>query len=1081
MDSYKEAVRYILATHIMFSTLSTEDKKAIEPLFEARKFEESELVSEQSSPIDGMYFVYSGKLKVKQTIEGRRVLVGEFGQDTTLGEMSLIKDSEWEYQLTSTSSKTVLLVLPSDQVRGMLPSRPAMEKNFKRYIGQVVVSQRLRAMLGSGECSQEKFKELLSHLGVKRIPKGKNIFSQGDDDPRLYFLETGTVDLIKKVRDDLVILDRVSRGEVVGEIGALAEDGKQTYTAQAVTDTTVLVIKKPAVDALLSINPLLGDQFKERRDYLVSVEQAELESLDRAEGIDMRIRLSEGVTEDEFRAMEDKQEVRTFPIIKQGNDSECGAACLTMITKHYGKNFKLGQIKELSNTSSANDSPLGIITGAENLGFQSKAYALKFEELKTVKLPGIVGWEGSQYSVLYKVSGKKVFLADPVDGKSKTLTKEEFITGWTRASLSGKDSSEDTGLFIGLNPTTRFNQLTPPKKPLHHFINFLLPYKHFFMEAMGAALIINLLGLASPLFIQVIVDTVVVHKDVSLLNMMLGGMVLVAMMTTLTRVVQSLLLAHTTARVDMRMMSEFYRHILSLPMPFFLTRNKGEILARFGENAKIRAILTGSTITVILNTLMLTIYFLMMFSYNSKLTFVVLAFIPGYIGLILYFTPRIKAISQQIFLTNSQSQSYLIESLNGIESIKATANEYMARSRWEDAFVENVNNSFKQAKLILTSTSLHSLLGLGSTVFILWIGANQVIAGTMSIGELMGFNMLVGLVMAPIQQMVQLWNNLQDIRISIDRVSDVLNVKPEQEMITDVEKMPKIMDECDGSIDFKDVNFSYMAGENEQLVMRGFNLNIGSGEHVAFVGASGCGKSTIAKMILGFNIPKSGECTIDGVSILDYDFKSLRQNIGVVLQDPFLISGSVAENIALGDPEPDMRAVKRAAMLSGVDGEIMKWPLGYQTRIGEKGMGISGGQRQRVCIARALYRQPKILIFDEATSALDNESESLIQENMRFILKGRTSITIAHRLSTIIDADKICFIADGKVSEMGTHKQLIDANYLRKMGYQGKYYKLAQTQFGLPDLDLDGNNEKKADASEAPVADSASGNAESPA
>jgi len=446
---------------------------------------------------------------------------------------------------------------------------------------------------------------------------------------------------------------------------------------------------------------------------------------------------------------------------------------------------------------------------------------------------------------------------------------------------------------------------------------------------------------------------------------------------------------------------------------------------------------------------------MMMFVYNPQLTYVVIAFIPGYVGLILYFTPRIKAISQQIFLTNSQSQSYLIESLNGIETIKATANEYMARARWENSFVEMVNSSFRQQKLMLTSQSLYGLLSLSSNVIILWIGANQVIDGVMSIGELMGFNMLVGLVMGPVQQMVQLWNSLQDIRISIDRVGDVLNVKPEEPPVSDPERMPAVLERCEGKIEFRKVNFSYMASGKETLVMKDFDLVIEPGQHVAFVGASGCGKSTIAKMVVGFNVPNSGECRIDGKNITQLSLASLRRNIGVVLQDSFLIAGTVAQNIALGDPEPDMQAVKTAARLSGVDGEVMKWPVGYQTPIGEKGMGISGGQRQRICIARALCRNPKILIFDEATSALDNQSEKLIQTNMRDILKGRTSFTIAHRLSTIIDADMICYIHAGKVAEKGSHEQLTDPAYLKKMDYTGKYYNLAQTQFNLKPLNLD--------------------------
>lgn len=1059
MNAHRDAILRLLESHVMFNTLAEGDAKSLAGLFEVQVFEARAVIARQHTPISGMYSISEGRVRVKETREGRRERIGDFDRHSgaTFGELSLVRECHWEFQLEAVEEAVTALFLPAERIRELTASRTDLSAMFKRHIGKIVISHRLAAMLGPADCGPETFSAILDNLGVKKIPKGSPIFAQAQADPRLYMIEAGTVDLVLDSKEEKLVLDRCRAGEMIGEGAALAdlsEGGNQPFSALAVTDVVVLVVRQPEVKKILALNPALAGALRERAQYLAKVRQTEISAASRSNLRDTRLAITDGITEEEFSAMErEKPDTGKIPVVRQSDPSECGAACLTMITRFYDKDFTLGQIRELTGLSVANDSPMSIITGAESLGFSARAHALTVKELETAKLPGIIGWEGSHYAVVYKVGRKRIRVVDPAEGE-KSIRISEFLTGWTTAAIPGADTGEDRGLFIGLNPTAKFKSLEPPEKPIYHFINYLLPFKIYFLEAMVAAMTINLLGLASPLFIQTIVDTVVVHKDVSLLNMMLAGMVLVTVMTTATRVVQSLLIAHTTARVDMTMMSEFYRHILSLPMGFFLSRNKGEILARFGENAKIRAIITGSSITVILNTLMLLVYFLMMFGYNTHLTMIVIAFIPGYVLLILYFTPRIKAISQQIFLTNSQAQSYLIESLNGIETLKATANEYMARARWENAFVENVNNAFRQQRLTLTSNSLHGLLTLGTNVMILWVGASQVIENRMSIGELMGFNMLVGLVMGPVQQMVQLWNQLQEIRISIDRVSDVLNVKPEQEAISSPDRMPAMLAACQGGIEFHKVDFSYMAGGKENLVMKGFDLTIAPGMNVAFVGASGCGKSTIAKMVLGFNMPKSGECRIDGKSILDLDLKSLRRHIGVVMQDSFLVSGTVAENIALGDPEPDLQIVKKAAILAGVDAEILRWPLGYQTAIGEKGMGISGGQRQRVCIARALYHQPKILIFDEATSALDNESEKAIQKNMVDILKGRTSITIAHRLSTILSADMICFIENGQVAEKGRHQDLIDAAYLRENGYAGRYYNLARDQFGLQPLEL---------------------------
>ena len=1055
MENHHKRIIALLSEHIMFSKQSEEDKKALLDLFIVEEYKKGTVLAKQFTPMQGMSCVVSGSVRVKQTIGGRRVFLGELPQNATFGELCLVKNCNWDFQLDAGDQLT-LITLPAGKLRDLVAQRPAIETIFNNYIGQVQLSHRLKNFLGAARYSTDEFAAILNNLGVKKIAKGKPVFQQGDHDPRLYYIESGTVDISKVLKEEEIFLDRCTVGELIGEQSGLpgfGENNLQQYSAKAVSDVTVVIIGQEEVGKIIGLNPDLHKNLQKRGDFLLSAEKEALDSMDRAKGVDMRIRLSESVTEEEFRALKQGKDIGKFPVVKQDDEAECGAACLTMITRHYGKNFTLGQIKELSNVSTAYASPIDVITGAENLGYSAKAYALTFDEMYKVKLPGIIGWEGLHYSVVYRISRGKVYMVDPLDGQ-KTMSQQEFIEGWTRAEVPELSTKDEQGLFIALDPTVMFQRKEPPKRPIYHFISYLLPYKKYFFEAFLAALVINLLVLATPLFIQTIVDTVVVHKDVSLLNMMLGGMALVTFFTTLTTVVQRLLLAHTTARIDLKLMSEFFRHTLSLPMSFFLTRNKGEILARFGENAKIRNILTGSTVTVVLNVLLLSIYFIMMFAYNINLTLIVIAFIPGYIGLILFFTPRIKALAQKIFLSRADAQGSLIESLNGIETLKSSGNEYMARARWENSFVRTVNFGFKQASLSLLSSSLHGMLRLTSNIIILWYGANQVIIGNMSIGELMGFNMLVGLVMNPVQQVVQLWDQMQEVRISIDRVGDILNVEPEQKPISSPENMPVVLSDCKGRIEFSKVNFSYMAGNQTNYVMKDFDLVIEPGEHVAFVGPSGCGKSTIAKMIVGFNMPRNGECTIDGKSLLDIDLQSLRRHIGMVLQDSFLMSGTVSENIALGDPEPDMMAVKTAAKLAGIDGDILKWPRGYQTRLGEKGMGISGGQRQRVCIARALYRQPKILIFDEATSALDNDSEKLIQSHMREILKGRTSISIAHRLSTIIDADKICFIVHGKVAEIGTHDQLTDPEYLKEKGYTGLYYNLARGQFNLPPLEI---------------------------
>ena len=1059
MDNNQEATRYMVQTHTMFSRLPADDKERIRSLVEIRQFAKADMLVDQNSDMDGMYYFYTGQVRLKQTTGGKRVSLGLMGAETSVGEISLLKPSQWQFQIFATEP-TVAFWLPADKVRALAARSPAMHDLFTQQVGLTELSHRLRGLLGTAKYTPDQLNVMLENIGVKSLNRGETLYETGQSDPRLYYIERGSIDLVATTAaGEELVLDTVRKGDLLGEGGALPDIGSlgvQPHTARAVTDVTTLVIKAAEVAAILKINPELHEQLRVRVKYLASRVDSEADARKRAEGIDQRVRLADAVTEAEYlaqtsRAFPTKDK---FPLVKQQEAAECGAACLAMITQHYGKNFSAGQVREITGLSVANPTPNNIITAAEKLGFNSKAYALEYDDLLRLSLPAVIGWEDYHYAVLFKITATEAHVADPEAG-IRRLSREEFNKSWSSAEVPGVTTSANHGVYIAFYPTQVFLNLHEPTRPFIHFLNYILPFKFYFGEAMLAALTINLLGLASPLFVQNIVDTVIVHKDVGLLNVMLVGMVLVAALTALSTAAQSLLLAFVTARIDLKLVAEFYRHVLSLPMSFFLTRNKGEILARFGENQKIRQIMAGETITVILNTMMIVIYLVMMFAYSARLTLIFLAFIPIYFAIILYFTPLFRAIANKIFFTYSESQSALIEALNGIESLKATGNEYMARARWEDSFVDNVNMGYKSAKLELTSTTLYTLATLGSSIAILWVGANLVMAGTMTIGELMGFNMLMGLVTGPIMGMVGLWQSIQEVRISVERVSDVLNVAPEEPAITGPENMRTPLSNVQGKIEFANVNFSYVSNGEQALVMKDFSLTIEPGMRVAFVGPSGCGKSTIAKMILGFNVPLGGTCMIDGHPIGNLDLGILRRHIGVVLQDSFLFAGTVAQNIALGDPDPDMQPVVEAAKLAGAHEFVLNYPLGYHTLIGEKGMGVSGGQRQRLCIARALYHKPKIMIFDEATSALDEESQSRIQENMRQVLSGRTSITIAHRLTTIIDSDMICYINQGKVMEKGTHEQLTNQAYLKENHYSGRYYELAQPQFNLPRLHLD--------------------------
>jgi len=1061
MINRQEKIQKLIRANMMFSLLDPIYQEKIQSFVELREYAKSDMVFDQNAVMDGMYLVVSGQVRLKQTTAGKRVSLGLLGGEASFGEISLLRVSQWDFQAFAAEPLTLLWV-PAEPVRALAKANPGLSELLTKQAGLTELSHRLRGLFGSATYTPNQLNELLEKVGVKTVLAGETFFNAGQTDPRLYYVERGTIDLRSRADDGSeFLLDTVRKGDLFGEAGALTDIGSlgvQPHTAVAVTDATALVIKLPEIEVILKVNPALHENLRERAKFLSLRVDSELASRKDAEGADQRVKLSDSVTEEEFLqlASEEKPVVKTkFPFLKQHAESECASACIAMIAQHYGKKFTVGQVQEMTSLTMTNPTPINIITSAERLGFNSKAYSIDYETVQRLTLPAIIGWENYHYVVLVELTATEACIADP-DAGIKRISRKEFLKSWSSADVPGvSQEGNENGVYIAFYPTKAFLSQYEPKRPYMHFVGYILPYKFYFFEAMIAALTINVLGMASPLFTQTIIDTVIVHKDVALLNVMLVGMVLCAMMTTLASSAQSMLLAFVTARIDLRLVAEFYRHVLSLPMNFFLTRNKGDIMSRFGENQKIRNIMAGQTITVILNLMMIGVYLMMMVTYNGTLTVVYLMFIPLYIGIILYFTPLLRANSNKIFLTSSQSQSQLIEALNGIEAIKATGNEYMARARWEDSFVDNVNTEYESAKLGLTSNTLYSFCGLASSIAILWLGANQVIAGKLTIGELMGFQMLSGMVTGPIMGMIGLWSSIQEVRVSVERVSDILSLKTEDAPVEGADTARVVLKDVKGKIEFKDVNYGYMQNGVENLIMRQFTLTIEAGQRFAFVGPSGCGKSTIAKMVLGFNVPSGGLCTVDGVDITTLDISSLRKNTGVVLQDSFIFAGTVADNIAFGEQNPPMDKVLEAAKAAGSHEFILNYPQGYQTLIGEKGMGISGGQRQRICFARALYHKPRIMIFDEATSALDEESQAKIQENMRTVLAGKTSITIAHRLTTIIDSDVICYINKGQVQERGSHKELTDPAYLKANNYTGKYYELAQPQFNLPRLVLE--------------------------
>ena len=571
---------------------------------------------------------------------------------------------------------------------------------------------------------------------------------------------------------------------------------------------------------------------------------------------------------------------------------------------------------------------------------------------------------------------------------------------------------------------------------LWKFFELVKPHYKVLIEVFIASVIMQLFGLVTPIFTQLLLDRVLVQRSISTLNAVGLGMIVFGLFNIAMSGVRSYLLSHTANRISVSLLVGFIKHTFSLPLSYFESRYVGDIISRIKENQKIQSFLTGQTLSIVLDMMTLVVYLGLMFTYSWKMALFVLITVPPFFILALASTGILRRISREIFNAGAKESSYIIESLTGIRTVRSLAIEQTVRWRWEELLNNRVKKSFNAKVIGIRLTMLSSAIQTFTSTGLMWFGAWQVIQGELSVGQLVAFNMLVGNVLGPFQRFSQLWNQFQAIVISTERLNDVLEAEPEEDLQN---KPRKSLDRLNGHIRFDNVTFRYNA-ESKINILENISFEIKPEQMVALVGRSGSGKTTLSKLILGLYPPTDGKVLVDGQDINGIALQSLRSQVGVVDQDTFLFGGTIRENIAIAHPEATLDEVIQAAQLAGADEFIRKLPLSYETQIGEAGGLLSGGQRQRLAIARALMGNPRLLLFDEATSHLDTESERIIQDNLRTILKGRTSVIIAHRLSTVRNADLIMVMDKGVLVESGTHDELI--------AKKGNYYYLNQQQLG---------------------------------
>ncbi len=693
-----------------------------------------------------------------------------------------------------------------------------------------------------------------------------------------------------------------------------------------------------------------------------------------------------------------------------------GLQCLMTIAAYYRIPADAKNIIHLLAMEGKTFSDSDLLRGAKLLKIRAKSAVIVPPKLVKMTFPAILKTSDGYFLIL-KADSEKCLIVTEENNAPCIISMDKLCEVWHGEIL----------LFI-----PRMMNNRDIKFGFKWFIPTIIKYKAPLIEVLIAALFMQILALLSPLITQSVIDKVLVHNSLSTLDVLAIGLLLIAIFETILSVARNYIFTHTASKIDVILSCRLFNHLFRLPMRYFETRRVGDTVARVRELENIRRFLTGVPMTTLLDALFIIVYIIVMLFYSTKLTLVTIASIPILALISILVTPVLKSRLDEKFNCGAESQSYIVEAVTGVQTIKSFAIEPTVQKKWEGLLANYTKAGFKTSILSGNAGAAAQLVQKIFDLAILWLGARLVIDGQLTVGQLVAFRMLAGRVSSPVLRLVQMWQDFQQTSISVQRLGDIFNSKPEPTMDNSKTRLPAIR----GDIRFDKVSFRYRLDGAE--VIKNMSFGIRPNTVVGIVGRSGSGKSTISKLIQRLYIPESGKILIDGVDLSLADPNWLRTQIGVVLQENFLFNASVRENIALQNPAASMDEIIRAAKIAGAHEFILELSEGYDTMVGEKGTGLSGGQKQRIAIARALLTNPKILIFDEATSALDYESESIIQQNLKEICKGRTVLIIAHRLSTLKDADLIMVIERGQLAEYGPKEKLIEA--------KGLYYHLLSQQ-----------------------------------
>lgn len=1002
--------------------------------FEEVRYAFGDIIIRQGEEADAFFVMVSGRARVvKEQPNGEEITLARLQPGDEFGESALLHHG----LRTSTvrcSTSVEALRLGRESFEELVAENPEIRDALELLSRWRALHSFLYTYSHFGRLSIPALRSMMLRLKPVEFKKGDRVICEGDPPGPMYIVREGQLRVYRGSDSRSRNYAFIRPGDHFGERSILAGEARNA-TVEASTDCHLLSLSPEDVVAIRGQYPEFERLLAERIALYQAAKEARVPLDFSQELLPSQTRQSarnaaeaEGSIEEPFADergffRSKGREKSRLHFIRQIDEMDCGAACLAMVCRHFGKKVNLARIRELCHVSSDGTSLEAICSAAKELGLAARAVKASRRNLDRMPMPAIAHWEGRHWLMIDRVSASHVRVADPAKGVIQ-LSREEFESNW----------SGYTALF---DYTEAFDHAPEAESSVAWIAPFFARHRTILIQAFLLSGVVSALQLLLPICTQIVVDKVIVDREVGLLHQIMIGMGVALIGLVVSNLLQQYLLAFATVRIDIAILDYLTRCLLDLPMSYFNSRRTGDIQRRLDGAREIRQFAVQHGIGSLLASLQFFGCTVLMLLYSVPLAVVFAAMLPLYAGLMWFSQRVLRPMFADLEESHARYSSYQIDAIKGIEAMKASAAEATFREALLDQFLRLSRGSMRGSFIMMAYQGAIQTIGLVSSGLFLWMGAQLVLDGKLTVGGFVAFNTLLAMASVALLRVLGVWDQLQVIAVLMNRLNDIFESQPEQG--SDRGSLVPVRS-MQGQIEFRNVGFRY-GGPESAAILSDINLLVAPGKTVAIVGRSGSGKTTLVKLLAGLAEPTTGEILYDNVEMRTVNYRDLRRQIGIVLQENYIFDDTIIRNVGFGDREPDFDRVLRATQLANAHEFISRLPLGYETRIGETGLALSGGQRQRIAIARALYHDPTVLIMDEATSALDTESERAIQQNLSSLLKDRTCFIIAHRLSTVRDADLIIVLERGRIVETGSHDDLIQA--------RGLYFHLCSQQLAL--------------------------------